>query len=138
MNKTQRLNVLAKESNMVQGIIKRKANESFIIKGWSVTLIVATLIFQGERFQTLVALIPLMSFWFLDAHCQRKIKLYKKLYIWNVENRLNTDDYAFNIDIDKRFRAPSRTAMMLSDRLLWFYSAMVILTAAYVVCTFYK
>ena len=140
MNKSQRLSVLSKESNILQGIIKRKANESFLIKGWTVTLIVATLIFQGEKFQVLVALIPLLSFWFLDAHCQQKILLYKKLYKWNIANRLNTDDHIFDIDVDKRFRntVPSRVLLMFSDRLLWFYAAMIILTVVYVACVFYR
>jgi hypothetical protein len=140
MNKDQRLKILGKESSILQEIIRRKANESFLIKGWTVTLIVATLIFQGEKFQILVALIPLLSFWFLDAHCQRKILLYKKLYKWNIANRLNTDDYIFDIDVDKRFTnsVSPRLALMFSDRLLWFYAAMIILTIAYLVCTFYK
>lgn len=132
--------ILAKESDIIQGIIKRKATESFLIKGWTVTLIVATLIFQGERFQVLVAFIPLLSFWFLDANYQQQIKLYKKLYKWNIANRMDTDEYVFDINVNGRFKnsVPSRIELMVSDKIVWFYMAMVVLTIAYLVCTFYK
>ena len=75
-----------------------------MIKGWTVTLIVATLIFQGERHHILIAFIPLIAFWFLDAHYVQKIKMYKALYRWVIENRLQTDEKIFDVNINDRFR----------------------------------
>jgi len=140
MKKEQRLSVLAKESDIIQGIIKRKASESFLVKGWTVSLIVATLIFQGEQSQVLVAFIPLISFWFLDATYQQQIKMYKLLYKWNIANRLDTDDFLFDINVNDRFKkgVPSRVALMFSDKLIWFYAAMIVLTVAYLAFSFYK
>jgi len=140
MDKEQRLFVLAKETDIIQGIIKRLGTDSFLIKGWTVSLIVATLIFQGEKFQVLVAFIPLFSFWFLDSYYQQQIKLYKKLYKWNVTNRMNTDECILDINVNDRFKksVPSRVSLMFSDKLIWFYGAMVILTISYLCFTFYK
>jgi len=140
MTKQQRLEILAKEASIIQGIIKRKSTDSFLIKGWTVTLIVATLILQGEKFQVLVAFIPLMSFWFLDAHYQQQISLYKKLYKWDIANRLNTDEYLLNMDAKGRFKGqvPSRPQHMIADKLISFYGAMIILTVAYLACAVFK
>jgi len=140
MNKDQRIRVLSKETDIIQGIIKRLGTDSFLIKGWTVSLIVATLIFQGEKFQVLVAFIPLLSFWFLDSYYQQQIKMYKKLYKWNILNRMDSDEYMLDINVNDRFKksVPSRISLMFSDKLIWFYGAMVILTISYLCFTIYK
>lgn len=140
MTKEQLLKVLSKETEIIQGIIKRKSTDSFLIKGWTVTLIVATLILQGDKFQVLVAFIPLISFWFLDAHYQQQIKLYKKLYKWDILNRMKSEEYLFDMNAKDRFKnqVPSRPLIMLSDKLISFYGAMIILTVAYLACAVYK
>jgi len=140
MTKQQRLEVLSREASIIQSIIKRKSTDSFMIKGWTVTLIVATLILQGEKFQVLVAFIPLLSFWFLDAYYQQQMSMYKKLYQWDIANRLNTDDHLFDMNAKGRFKShvPSRLQTMLADKLISFYGAMIILTVAYLAFTFYK
>lgn len=133
MTKEQRISILQKEAEIIQGIIKRKSNNSFLIKGWTVSLIVATLIFQGQKEHILVAFIPLVSFWFLDAYYRQKVKMYKNLYKWDIENRLNTDEYMFDLDINNRFGkiVPSKIAIMFSDKLLWFYGSLFLLTLIY-------
>jgi len=129
----RRLSVLMKEAEIVQGIIKRKSNHSFLLKGWTVSLIVATLILQGQRVHTLIAFIPLLAFWFLDAHYLQRIRRYKNLYKWDIENRLKTDEYMFDININDRFGATvsSRPMLMFSEKLRWFYGSLFILTAIY-------
>jgi hypothetical protein len=133
MNKDERLLVLMKEADIIQAIIKRKSDHSFLIKGWTVTLIVATLIFQGEKHHILIAFIPLIAFWFLDAHYLQKIKMYKALYKWVIENRMKTDEQMLDININDRFREsiPSRPTLMFSEKLIWFYGSLVVLTLIY-------
>jgi hypothetical protein len=129
----RRLSILMKEAEIVQGIIKRKSNHSFLIKGWTVSLIVAILILQGPQTHILIAFIPLLGFWFLDAHYVQRIKRYKNLYKWDIENRLKTNEYMFDININDRFgkTVPSRPKLMLSEKLIWFYGSLLILTAIY-------
>ncbi len=140
MTKDQRLFILAKEAEIIQAIIKRKSNNSFLIKGWAVTLIVATLIFQGQQLHVLVAFIPLVAFWFLDAHYQQKMKMYKNLYKWDIENRLETDAYMLDININDRFRktVPSRPRLMFSEKIVWFYGSLILLTVLYYYCVIKK
>lgn len=129
----RRLSILMKEAEIVQGIIKRKSNHSFLIKGWTVSLLVATLILQGQKEHIMIAFIPLLAFWFLDAHYLQRIKRYKNLYKWDIENRLKTDEYMLDININDRFgkTVPSRPVLMFSEKLRWFYGSLFILTAIY-------
>lgn len=122
-----------KEAEIIQGIIKRKSNHSFLIKGWTVSLIVAILILQGQQTHVMIAFIPLLAFWFLDAHYLQRIRRYKVLYKWNIENRLKTDEYMFDININDRFgkAVASRPELMVSEKLLWFYGSLIVLTAIY-------
>ncbi|MCK9445870.1 hypothetical protein M0Q50_03160 [bacterium] len=129
----RRLSILMKEAEIIQGIIKRKSNHSFLIKGWTVSLLVATLILQGQKEHILIAFIPLLAFWFLDAHYLQRIRRYKNLYKWNIENRLKTEEYIFDININDRFgkTVSSRPQLMFSEKLRWFYGSLFIITIIY-------
>jgi len=129
----KRLSILMKEAEIIQAIIKRESSESFLIKGWTVSLIVATLILQGQKMHIMIAFIPLLAFWFLDAHFLQTIRRYKVLYKWVIENRLKTDDYTFDININDRFgkAVASRPVLMFSEKLVWFYGSLFVLTIIY-------
>ena len=77
----------------VQNIIDRQASNSFRIKGWSVSLIVVALLFRSSDYQIIVAFIPLVGFWYLDAYYLREERKYRKLY-----NKIR-DDRGENLDI---------------------------------------
>lgn len=64
----------------IQNVIDRQASNSFRIKGWTVTLVVAVLLFRSKDVYLLVAFIPLIGFWYLDAYYLRQEKLFRKLY----------------------------------------------------------
>ena len=69
--------------NIIQGVINRMAQVSFILKGWSVTLVVAILGFAGKSSDvslSLLALVPAVAFWGLDAYYLRQEKLFRGLY----------------------------------------------------------
>lgn len=68
--------IMLKEIDLVQDIIKRMANNSFLIKGWTITLVVGTFLFKAEKLWHggLISLIPLISFWALDAFFLRTKK----------------------------------------------------------------
>lgn len=74
-----------KHLEMLQQIISRMANNSFLIKGWSLTLISAILTFSTATkditqsnmyFVLLIALLPALAFWYLDAYFLRQERLY--------------------------------------------------------------
>jgi hypothetical protein len=120
---------LHKEIDLIQGIINRMSQNSFLLKGWSITIIVAvlaltkdTIITKDITYFSLILLIPLLVFWFLDAFFLHKERCYIKLYDWVIENRLKTEDFQYNLNY-KRFEKEigSVGKIMLSSTLIIFY-----------------
>ena len=72
-----------KHLEMIEGVIDRMGSNSFQLKGWAVTLValVGALSAQGsdKRF-ILIAFIPLIAFWFLDAYYLQMERKYEILY----------------------------------------------------------
>lgn len=72
-----------KHMDYVQAIITRLANNSFLMKGWALTLSSALLGFaiaQDNPFLSLAALVPLLAFWLLDAYYLRQERAFRKMY----------------------------------------------------------
>lgn len=134
---------MIKEVEIIQDIIKRMAQNSFLIKGWTVTLVVATLLLKGNKFQVLIAFIPLIVFWFLDAYFLQLERKYRKLYEWVIEHRLETDKYLFDMNVnnkerfaDPKYKVQSRFRIMFSITLGWFYGSIAVLTVLYTIFLF--
>ena len=120
---------LHKEIDLIQGIINRMAHNSFLLKGWTITIIVAVLALTKDTLVTndiiyfsLILLIPLIVFWYLDAFFLHKERCYIKLYDWVIENRMKTEEFQYNLNY-RRFEkeVESIAKIMRSDTLLTFY-----------------
>lgn len=99
MEKKEKLKeYLMKEVEIIQGIINRMALNSFLIKGWAITLVVGTLLLKGNKNQVLIAFIPLIVFWLLDGYFLWQERMYRKLYEWVIKNRLETDEYLLDMN----------------------------------------
>lgn len=128
---------MIKEIEIIQDIIKRMASNSFIIKGWAITLVVVSLLLRGSNiYQVWIAFIPLLVFWRLDAYFLRQERLYRKLYEWVVINRLKTEEHLFNIKTC-RFKedVQSNLRTMFSMTLVWFYGSIAVLMTIYILVT---
>lgn len=90
MNQTDKEN-LHKEIDLIQGCIKRMASNSFLLKGWTISLVAVVLALSEKNvspyFLGLVVLVPLISFWYLDAFFLYTEKLYRKMYEWVIAER---------------------------------------------------
>lgn len=131
-NKESLREYMLKEIELIQDIIKRMAFNSFMIKGWAITLVVISLLLRGVKYQIWIAFIPLLVFWFLDAYFLWQERLYRKLYDWVVNNRLKTDKYLFDMNA-YRFKeeVESKFKVMFSVTLGWFYGSIAILIIIY-------
>lgn len=72
-----------KHLEFVQSVIDRMARNSFLLKGWSVTLvsaIFALALKEGSAAFVPIAFLPVSVFWFLDAYFLRQERMYRKLY----------------------------------------------------------
>lgn len=72
-----------KHLELIQQTINRMANNSFLIKSWTVTLVAALFVLAAKdsdyRF-AIIALFPIFVFWGLDAYYLRQERLFRKLY----------------------------------------------------------
>ena len=121
-----------KEIDLIQNIISRMASNSFLVKGWAVTLVVATLLLDGKSVRVYISFIPLLLFWFLDAYFLWQERLYRKLYDWVISNRMKTDENLFNLNA-YRFKGEvqSKWRIMFSTTLGCFYGLIGILIVIY-------
>ena len=68
---------------MIQGVVNRLAQSSFLLKGWSVVLVSALLAFAANSSEELVlyvALLPALAFWGLDGYFLSQERLFRALY----------------------------------------------------------
>lgn len=123
---------MLKEIEIIQDITKRMAFNSFMIKGGAITLVVVALLLKGTEYQAWIAFIPLLVFWFLDAYFLWQERMYRKLYDWVINNRLETDEYLFDMNA-YRFKdeVQSKLRTMFSITLGWFYGSIAILVVIY-------
>ncbi|WP_421319670.1 hypothetical protein [Aeromonas veronii] len=72
-----------KHLEMIQGVINRMAGNSFLLKGWCVTLTSALFALSAKDanpFFVYLAYFPCATFWSLDGYFLRQERLYRKLY----------------------------------------------------------
>jgi hypothetical protein len=138
MDKESLKEYMLKEIELIQDIIKRMAFNSFMIKGWAITLVVVSLLLKGtDKYEIWIAFIPLLVFWFLDAYFLWQERMYRKLYEWVINNRLKTDEYLFDMNA-YRFKdeVQSKLRIMFSITLGWFYGSIAILIVIYSIFLF--
>jgi len=123
-----------KEIETIQNIINRMAYNSFLIKGWAITLVVGSLLLKGDKWHVFIAFIPLLTFWFLDAYFLWQERMYRKLYEWVIANRPTTDENLFDMNA-YRFRGQiqSKFRIMFSITLGAFYLSIAALVIIYAV-----
>lgn len=124
---------LMKEIDTIQSVIKRMSHNSFLIKGWTITLVVVALLLKGTQDHVFLAIIPLFTFWLLDSYFLRQERLYRKLYEWVIENRLQTDKELFNMKTDRFKDDVSKFKTTFSPTLIWFYGTIAVLVGLYAV-----
>lgn len=128
--------LLTHEISIIQEIIKRMAGNSFLIKGWAISImaIVLTLL-KEEIFEIDIVLLflllafPTLSFWYLDAYFLRKERLYRELYRWNIKNRLiGNNEFPYDLNIN-RFTddIPTTSRTMFSSSILIFYMIPIVI-----------
>lgn len=141
MKKEDLKEYMLKEIDVIQSIINRMASNSFVIKGWAITLIVATLLLKGNNYQTLIAFVPLFAFWILDTFFLQTERKYRMLHKWVIKNRLKTDDFLFDMDTnrlkkdkeyDEEYKVASMPKVAFSITLITFYGSILLILIVYV------
>lgn len=119
-----------KHLEFIQNVINRMANTSFLLKGWSVT-VVAGLFALGINSQAraLLSLTAFMAlvFWGLDAYFLRQERLFRALYD-DVRVKTETSiDFAMDTTAFATHPRNSFSECVWSVTLGWFYGPLVTL-----------
>jgi hypothetical protein len=123
-----------KHLEMLQQVIARMANNSFLVKGWSITLISALLAFATKdkmAAMAWIAFLPLISFWLLDGFFLYQERLFRALYINNSKPPLNfPSDLSFDTS---KIEGVSWVDAIFSTSLIIFHGLLAVMILAVIV-----
>ena len=131
--------IIHKEIDLIQSVITRMANNSFLLKGWVITIIVAVLALKNDtivtgksQFIPLMLLLPLLTFWYLDAFYLHKERCFRELYKWVVNNRKYSSDHLYSLDYSRvEKEVDGICKIMRSSTLSTFYGMALIIPVSY-------
>ena len=116
---------------IIQGVINRLGNNSFLVKGWSMTIIVAAMVLIAKEdvenaYFVLGLIFPVLGFWILDGYFIRQERLFRHLYN-EIRNQSDTD---FNMDAQQHKNKPKCRwlSVIISGTLVVFYLVEIIFT----------
>ena len=119
-----------KEIDLIQACIARMANNSFLLKGWFITIYAVVLALLPEKINIIYICVAMfiltLSFWYLDGFFMRTEKIYRKIYDWVLDNRLkNNKELQYQLNPEKYENIISKTesafSIMFSGILSVFY-----------------
>lgn len=116
--------VIHKEIDLIQSIINRMAQNSFMIKGWVITIFVAVIALdvQTERFipNLTLSIFPL-AFWYIDAYYLYIERQYRNLYENRIILRRNgNSDNIYSLGLGE-IGLINVLKTMFSSTIAWFY-----------------
>ncbi len=117
-----------KHLEFIQGVINRMAGNSFLLKGWAITLVVALFALSAKdtnQSYIIIAYFPVITFWILDGYFLSQERLFRALY--DHVRKLDEKEIDFSIDTNKHNenKRNSWPRSMLSKTLLFFYLSLV-------------
>ncbi len=130
---------VVKHLELVQGVVTRMAANSFLLKGWTVTLTAALFALAAKDSNAtfaVIALLPALSFWGLDAYYLRQERLFRKLYD---ELRLASDETLRKVEpfsmstVEFRDHVPGWFSTLWAHSILAIHGVVVLAVVAAVV-----
>ncbi len=127
---------LHKELDLIQNIITRMSNNSFLVKGWTITLISALIVFGKDvimvkangLYYLITIMLIVIPFWWLDAFFLHREKIFRKLYHKVISDPEAKNRLQYNLHPDEvRAYVKSIWSTMISNFLFWFYSPIIFL-----------
>ena len=108
---------------MIQGIVNRLSQNSFLLKGWNVVLVSALFALAANNtklFFIYLAYFPAIAFWILDGYFLWQERLFRALYDYVRGLDENEIDFSMNTTIMKK-RVSSWGEVVFSKTLLIFH-----------------
>ena len=136
-NEADKRAIMEKEIDLIQACINRMAGNSFLIKGWMISLVTVILGLapQSEdmRVRCVLLLLATVCFWYLDAFYLRLERLYRMKYEWVIQHREETLSNKYDLNpenadmwLDGRKAPPKAWRLMFTKSLLPLYGAVFV------------
>jgi hypothetical protein len=119
-----------KHLDFLQLVITRMNVNSFLLKGWSVTLVAALFAFATKEANSkfvIITFVSTMVFWFLDGYYLSQERQYRSLY----DEIRKKDENDIDFDMNARLYNSGRNTWfrsLFADVLLYFYGALLVIT----------
>lgn len=113
---------------MIQGVVDRLSQNSFLLKGWNVVLISALFALAASNAKAsfiYLAYFPALAFWILDAHFLWQERLFRALYNYVRKLKENEIDFSMDTAVVKDEVSPWDD-VIFSKTLLLFHGTVVI------------
>ncbi len=117
-----------KHMEFIQGVISRLSSNSFLIKGWTITVttgLLALAVNNSTSLFAVVAALAAVAFWCLDAVYLRRERMYRCLY----EAVSSGSHQCFSMDTDRHGGAVERWFRILWSGTLFGLHGPVVLVA---------
>lgn len=118
--------VWMKHLEFIQGVITRMAGNSFLLKGWALTVSGALFGFSASHASwpiAVVGLLPIVAFWFLDGYFLMQERLYRSLY--NAVARRDSTVPVFSLNATGYRKKNAMLDSIKSATLMLFYGGLL-------------
>ncbi len=135
---------LFKEIDIIQNCINRMSQNSFMLKGWALTIIAGTTVLtKGDNFTDITifvfsVIIPFTCFWLLDAFFLNTELKYRKMYKTILNKRKRSDNNGqFELE-PSGYKVENIFKTMISYTLILFYGVPLLTSLVFVIIRFNK
>ncbi len=109
-----------KHLELIQDVVNRLANNSFLIKGWAVTLVSAIIALaaqENSRTELIyIAFFPILTFWLLDGYFLWQERLFRAVYNEVCAISETQIDFKMNVEPYIKKRAEEKSEITKNDK----------------------
>ena len=110
----------SKHIDIIQSTISRMAQNSFIVKGWAVTILIGLFVFlqkNESKNDLFIYITPILFFWVLDSYYLWQERLFRKLYNKIIDDLTSESDLSMDTSTFKENYSFFRTLFSVSELL---------------------
>lgn len=124
---------------MIQGVVNRLSNNSFLLKGWSVILISGLFALSAKDSKVIfiyISYLPCAVFWGLDGYFLRQERMFRKLY--DKVRTINEKEIDYSMDVSSvECEVNPWRCVVISKTLLAFHGVMMVTILCVMLITMY-
>ena len=127
-----------KHLEMIESIINRMGNNSFLLKGWAVTLLSGIFVLSDkdtDKMFFLVAYIPIIVFWLLDSYYLFQERLFRYHYDKVRDRSEDEIDFSMQTNVEGLKNKDIYWGVVFSTTERWFYLPLALVTTLVIIIT---